>query len=54
MVRKDEVWSVGSERVCGTKKRDARDIHAFSCPVLSRALWIFFIDWVEGIFILVS
>ena len=53
-MRKDKVWSMGSEKVCGERKRDARDIHAFSCPVLSRALRIFFIDWVEGIFFLVS
>lgn len=51
---KEGQWSMGSEKVCGARKRDARDIHAFSCPVLSRALRIFFIDWVEGIFFLVS
>lgn len=50
IARKDKVWSVGSEKVCDARKRDARDIHAFSCLVLSRALRIFYIDWVEGIF----
>ena len=50
IARKDKVWSVGSEKVCDARKRDARDIHAFSCLVLSRALRIFFIDWMEGIF----
>lgn len=54
IVRKDKVWSMGSEKVCGARKRDAGDLHVFSCPVLSRALRIFFIDWVEGIFFLVS
>ena len=50
IARKDKVCSVGSEKVCDARKRDARDIHAFSCLVLSRALRIFYIDWVEGIF----
>lgn len=54
IVRKGEVCSVGNEKVCGARKRDARDILAFSCPVLSHALRIFFIDWLEGIFFLGS